>query len=226
MNDNKLNEERERLVDGVIRNHMIWSMGAGFIPIPVADFIAVSAIQLDMIRQMCKVYGLEFKESQGKAIVSSLTSSGLAKLGARAIIKLVPGIGSVIGGVALSIVSGASTFALGEVFKKHFETGGTILDFDVDNLKKIYDDKFEKGKEMARKIKEDQEAGKTTIIDISEEGEIEEISLPRAAHEEDLASDVEADAFRRLRELKELKDAGVLTDEEFMELKKRLIDQI
>ena len=46
-------EIRTSNANSVIKNHMIWSMGAGFIPVPIADLFAVSAIQLDMIRQLC-----------------------------------------------------------------------------------------------------------------------------------------------------------------------------
>ena len=138
--------EREKHADTIIKNHIIWSMGAGLIPVPIVDFFAVSGIQLDMIRQLCKLYEQDFKESEGKAIITSLTGSGLARMGAKAMIKFIPDIGSVIGGVTMAVLSGASSYALGEVFKKHFETGGTFLDFDVKRLKKMYNEKFEKGK--------------------------------------------------------------------------------
>ena len=220
MEEQKLKEERARLSDTVIRNHMLWAMGAGFIPIPVADFLAIGAIQLDMVRQMCKVYGLNFKESEGKAIVSALTSSALAKLGARAIIKIIPGIGSVVGGVALAIVSGASTFALGEVFKKHFENGGTILDFDVERLKKVYDDKFEKGKEMARKIREEQEAGKTTQIKMDDEEEVAEEPIV----ETETTEDSDSQMITKLQNIADLKEKGVISDQEFEILKARILE--
>ncbi|MEJ6807048.1 MAG: hypothetical protein QNK64_03150 [Saprospiraceae bacterium] len=42
----------------------------------------------------------------------------------------------------MKILSGASSNAIVEVFKKHFETGGTFLDFDPDRLNKYYDEKF------------------------------------------------------------------------------------
>ena len=61
--------------DTIIRNHMLWSMGAGFIPVPIADFFAVSAVQLDMIRQLCNVYNIDFKQTQGKAVITALTLS-------------------------------------------------------------------------------------------------------------------------------------------------------
>ena len=149
-------DQKGSLADGIIRNHTIWSMGAGLIPVLIADIFAVSALQLDMIRQLCKVYEVDYEETRGKAIVTSLTSSTLARLGARSIIKLIPGIGSMIGGVTVSLFAGASTYALGEVFKTHFESGGTILDFDPDRLKNMYKDQFEKGKEHAKNWSKEQ----------------------------------------------------------------------
>ena len=71
-----------------IRNHVIWSMGAGLIPVLVADIFAVSALQLDMIRQMCRVYDVDFQETQGKAIVTALTSSTLARCWCRQFDKI------------------------------------------------------------------------------------------------------------------------------------------
>jgi uncharacterized protein (DUF697 family) len=181
----------------IIKNHMIWSMGAGFIPVPIADLFAVSAIQLDMIRQLCKLYGIDFKQTEGKAIISSLTGSGLARLGARAI-KFIPGVGSILGGVTMAALSGASTYALGEVFKKHFETGGTFLDFDTDRLKKYYNEKFEKGKEVAEELRKKQEST-VKAADVSE-------------------------SMEKLKELAEMKASGLLTDEEFEVMKKKIIN--
>lgn len=180
----------------IIKNHMIWSMGAGFIPVPIADLFAVGAIQLDMIRQLCKLYGIDFKQTEGKAIISALTGSGLARLGARAV-KFIPGIGSVLGGVTMAVLSGASTYALGEVFKKHFETGGTFLDFDTERLKKYYNEKFEKGKEVAEELRKQQKEANGNA-DFS-------------------------NAVDKLKELVNMKSAGLLSDEEFEAMKKKII---
>jgi len=190
--------------NSIVKNHMIWSMGAGFIPVPIADFFAVSAIQLDMIRQLCKLYDIDFKETEGKAMITALTGTGLARLGARAI-KFIPGVGSVLGGVTLAVLSGASTYALGEVFKTHFETGGTFLDFDPARLKKYYNEKFEKGKEMAKDIKKDQDEAKDLII-------------------EKKSSTKPMDAVDKLKQIAKLKDDGIITGEEFDKMKKRIIE--
>jgi len=93
---------------------------------------------------------VDFQETQGKALVTSLTSTTIARLGAGSLVKLVPGLGSMLGGATVSAFAGASTYALGEVFKKHLESGGTILDFDPDRLRKYYKEKFEKGKTVTK----------------------------------------------------------------------------
>jgi uncharacterized protein (DUF697 family) len=190
---------RGESANSVIKNHMIWSMGAGFIPVPIADLFAVSAIQLDMIRQLCKLYEIDFKQTEGKAIITALTGSGLARLGARAV-KFIPGVGSILGGVTMAALSGASTFALGEVFKKHFETGGTFLDFDPERLKKYYNEKFEKGKEVAEELRKKQE----TVVKSADTSAIVD----------------------KIKELAEMKAAGILTEEEFETMKKKIIADV
>ena len=224
------NQERLTAADMIIRNHVIWSMGAGLIPVMIADIFAVSALQLDMIRQLCRVYDVNFQETQGKAIVTSLTSSTLARLGAGSVIKLVPGLGSFIGGATVSIFAGASTYALGEVFKKHFESGGTILDFDPDRLRKYYKEKFEKGKKVAKEWqKEGVEVDPFSSPTVSSD---ESFSNPSPASEkqESPKPPVEVveetkDVITRLKELGALKESGVISNEEFEKMKKKLIDE-
>src|SRR5690606_18519129 len=198
--------ERQKHADTIIKNHIVWAMGAGLIPVPIVDFFAVSGIQLDMIRQLCKLYDQDFKESEGKAIITSLTGSGLARMGAKAMIKFIPGIGSVIGGVTMAVLSGASTYALGEVFQRHFETGGTFLDFDPKRLKKMYNEKFEKGKKVAEQIKKEQDR-------------------KREAAEQ--AADVKSSGkmVDKLRELAELRKEGLISEEEFTAMKRKLIGE-
>lgn len=222
--------QKDSLADNIIRNHTIWSMGAGLIPVLIADIFAVSALQLDMIRQLCKVYEVDYEETRGKAIVTSLTSSTIARLGARSIVKLIPGIGSLIGGVTVSIFAGASTYALGEVFKKHFESGGTILDFDPDRLKNVYKDKFEKGKERAKewgkeKMEDMNESSSPIVVENEEVVENTEDDLIVKNDSAAQAVSDNMDPIAKLKEIGELKAAGVITDEEFQKMKKKLIDE-
>ncbi len=213
----------------IIRNHVIWSMGASYVvPLPIADVFAVSALQLDMIRQLCRVYGLDFAETQGKALVTSLTTSAMTKAGARSLIKLVPGIGTIVGGVATAVLNGASTYALGESFKKHLGSGGTFLDFDLERLKKMYNEKFEKGKDVAKQWR------KETVEDIVPSPPAPTPSPAPATTPAaqggptppppPAPSAVEADDnISKIRELAEMKAQNIITQEEFDAMKKRII---
>lgn len=191
-----------------IRNHMMWSMGAGLIPFPLADLFTVGAVQLDLIRKLCKIYEVDFKEEEGKAIITSLTTSMLAKVGARTAIKLIPGIGSVIGGVTMSVLSGASTYAVGHAFRTHFEKGGTILDIDLNRIKKVYQEKFEKGKEEAKRYHKKNEPFNAS---------------PQPDQAPSKPSEPSDDVVQKLKDLKELLQEGIITEEEFERMKKKFI---
>ena len=208
----------------IIRNHVAWSMGMGLIPVLMADIFAVSALQLDMIKQLCKVYGVDYKETEGKAIVTSLTGSTLARLGAASVVKLIPGIGTVLGGITVSSFAGASTYALGEVFKKHFSEGGTILDFDPKRLKNYYNSKFEKGKDIAKQVSKEPNVTVTADPELKNEEQLEIIKTPEVTKK---TEEMSAEAMiARLKELDGLRKEGIITDEEFQSMKSKLLDKI
>lgn len=185
-----MNREAER----IIREHIIWSVGAGLVPVPLLDIAAVSAIQLDMLKQLATHYKVRYTESEGKVFLSAMTGSILAKLAANAI-KFIPGIGSVIGGISMSVLSGASTYALGQVAVGHFENNGTFSGIDFDKAKKAFEEHLEKGKEVAADLK-DKKQGQSR------------------------------DVFEKLEKSKELRDKGVISDDDFEAIKERLLNEV
>lgn len=226
------NENPSQRAESVVRTHVVWSMGAGFIPIPFLDSVAVGAIQLDMIRQISHVYGVAFAETQGKAIISSLVGSTLSRLGATALVKAIPVVGSFVGGASMAIVSGASTYAIGQVFKRHFEVGGTFVDFDTSRFQKFYEEQFEKGKDVAEDIKKEEEVKKATE-QATKATERTVIPMESAAVQvtNDTTSNAVANTennndaiIKKLKDLAELKEMGVITEEEFSQMKARLIE--
>lgn len=240
----KGNKHQSQHAETIIRNHVLWSMGASYIiPLPIADVFAVSALQLDMIRQLCRVYDIDFAETQGKAIVSALTTSTMARAGARSLLKIIPVVGTVVGGITTAVINGASTYALGEVFKTHFAHGGTILDFDTERLKKLYREKFEKGKSVAKEWKDEaqttdgapQPAARTepTVTPPPTEppagGKAKKTTAapaPAPAPTDPAPAGPAAlndDAIRKIKELAEMKAQNIITDEEFEAMKKRII---
>jgi uncharacterized protein (DUF697 family) len=168
-------------------------MGAGLMPIPLFDIAAVTAVQIDLLKQLADNYEADFSNEMGKTFVTALTGGTFARIGA-SLLKTVPGIGTLIGGVSMSVMSGASTFAVGQVAKRHFETDGNIVNVDLDFARNAYDDAFEKGKQIVSDLK---------------------------GHEAE-----SKDIYKSLERLGELRDKGVITDEEFETKKQELLERL
>lgn len=131
---------KERNAEKIISTHVLWSLGAGLMPLPLFDIVAVTAIQVDMLNQLADEYDADFSDSTGKAFVAALTGVTFARIGA-SILKVIPGVGSVIGGLSMSAMSGASTYAVGHVAKEYFATGADLSNVDVDKAKEAYSQK-------------------------------------------------------------------------------------
>lgn len=181
----------------IIKNHVGFSLGAALVPFPGADLLAVSAVQLNMLRQLAKLYNVSFFDTLGKNVVSAIAGGGVARLGA-SLIKALPGVGTVIGEMSMPVLSGASTYALGKVVANHFQKGGTLEDLDFKTAKQEYTDEMDTGKKVADEVRQEK-------------------SAPKSDSDE---------TIDKLRKLAELRDQGVITGEEFQELKDRLLAQL
>ena len=140
----------------LVKKYMWWSMGAGLIPVPLVDIATVAGVQLNMLNELSKVYGVKFSKNAGKSIISaligSLSAEALSKSHLTSMIKSIPVIG-IIGSVSMPLFSGATTWAIGKVFIQHFATGGTFLDFDPKKVKEYFMNMFKQGQEIASNLK-------------------------------------------------------------------------
>ena len=159
--------------DQIIKKHVIWALGAGLIPVPVIDFTAVTAVQIDMLSQLARLYDVEYSASAGKTFVAALTGTTFAAIGA-SLIKFVPGIGTVLGGVSMSIMSGASTYAVGKVTAMHFESGGNLFDIDMKAAKKAYSEAYEEGKEVASELEKNKDRAQDVYESLEKLGKLKE----------------------------------------------------
>jgi uncharacterized protein (DUF697 family) len=192
--------------DTIIRNHVVMAMSAGVIPVLIADVIAVTAMQMDMVRQLSDIYGIAYEKNRTKAIIGSLTATALARVGARSLVKVIPGVGWLLGGISVSVFAGASTFALGKVFKKHLESGGNLMDFDPKGMKQFYRDVFQKAKDM--------------IPHWTKDTPEEEKTKPS---EQPMPSQT---IMASLRELADWRERGLLTETEYQRLKEKLLSGV
>lgn len=190
--------------DDIIKNHVGYAVSAALLPIPMADLAAVTAVQLNMLRQLAGIYNVRFMDSLGKNVITALVGSGLARIGASAI-KLIPGVGTVIGELTMPILSGTSTYALGRVVAKHFEKGGTFEDLDFTIARRRYNEEMEEGKKVAQDMaKNEAQKPKET---------------PNTAQNGD-------DIVEKLKKLAILREQGILTDEEFRDMKTKLLEKL
>jgi uncharacterized protein (DUF697 family) len=125
--------EREQLAANLVNRFAVWSGAAGLIPVPGLDIATVAGVQLQMLRRISKVYNVSFSENRGKALIASLAGSlipATSGLGAASLLKAVPIVGTLTGGLVMPVLSAGATYAIGKAFMQHFESGGTLLDFN------------------------------------------------------------------------------------------------
>lgn len=205
----KPQEILDQRAEDIIRNHVLLSLGAGLVPVPLLDLVAVTAVQLDMCRMLSKNYDVEFKEELGKSVISSLAGTALARYGA-SLVKTIPGIGTILGGISMSALSGGTTYAIGQVFKRHFGGGGDLFNVDLDSAKEIFAEELERGKRVAEEL---------------EKMRSRETQGPKTK-ESKSTSTKGKEIFHKLEKLADLRDKGVITDEDFQTQKDRLLEQL
>jgi len=143
----------------IIKNYAFRSSMTGFIPIPLVDTISLMGVQRFMLFRLSKLYGVPFKKSLAKITLTTLMSGVAPRVASSfvaSVLKLIPGVGTLGGGASMAILGSASTYAVGKVFQKHFESGGTLNDFDPEASKERFEAELEKGVEIAASIKSDQ----------------------------------------------------------------------
>jgi len=152
----------------IIHRNVLWSLGAGVVPVPLFDLVALTGVQLKMLKELSDLYEVGFFESTAKKLIGTLASSlGGVTLGiaaAASITKFIPVIGSALGVVAVPITAAAFTHATGRVFLMHFESGGTFLNLDPDKLRAHFRREFDKSKETVTRIKAEEQQPKVASV--------------------------------------------------------------
>ncbi|WP_446012087.1 YcjF family protein [Candidatus Electrothrix sp.] len=125
-------------------------MAMGLVPFPLLDLAALTALQLKMLHRLSGIYGVEFKANLGRSASTSLVG-GLAPVASAAPVaaslsKFIPGVGHVLSYGTLVALNGASTYAVGQVFARHFSSGGTFFTFDPETTRDYFTEQYEKGK--------------------------------------------------------------------------------
>jgi uncharacterized protein (DUF697 family) len=126
-------ETKEEMASKLVDRFAIWSGVAGLVPIPVVDLLAVGGLQVQMLRRLSQIYDVEFSANRGKALIAALAGTMIpatSGMGAASALKGVPIAGMLAAAFVMPVLSAGATFAIGKAFIQHFESGGTLLDFN------------------------------------------------------------------------------------------------
>ena len=145
---------RKTEAQSIVKNNIITSMASGLVPIPLFDIISLTNIQFHMVQALAEHYEVPV-DNISRSLITSLISGTLpviSVLGAGSLLKSIPGIGSLAGSGSVSVISGAISYAVGQVFIRHFEQGGTLNDFSPGSARSYFGEQFKAGKVIARDL--------------------------------------------------------------------------
>ncbi len=90
--------------------------GAAFIPIPFSDAATLVPIQLGMMAKIAQLYTIKFDRAALMAIASTTAATSAGRATFAGLLKMVPGAGSVAGGVVGAGVASTFTYAMGQAW--------------------------------------------------------------------------------------------------------------
>lgn len=116
-----------------------WIMGAGAssaavgaLPIPGADFVPLTTIQVGLLIKLSTLYNKPVSKENAKELIIATVIGNIGKTVFRQIVKVVPAAGVVVG----ASVAGATTMALGYAVKYMHEND---IELNADQLKAVYE---------------------------------------------------------------------------------------
>lgn len=132
----------------IVKRNMLWSAAAGVVPVPALELIAITAIEVKLVKELAEHYDTSFRKDLAKtavlSLVGSLGSIAIGKMIALSSLRIIPVLGQLVAAVSVPGMAAAITYAIGKVFVSHFEAGGTLLDFDPAKMRDFFRAEFAK----------------------------------------------------------------------------------
>jgi uncharacterized protein (DUF697 family) len=124
---------------------------------------ALKAVQLEMLKRLFQRYETSYSASEGEAMISVLTGSYPERY-VKALVRAIPLVGQIFWDNSETILAGASTYALAQIAVLRLESERHFSELYVRAVKQVYNEEFEKGKEIALKL-ENEESRDVLFID-------------------------------------------------------------
>lgn len=158
-------EEKKRYAQAAVATATAAAFGEGFSPIPFSDCALLIPTQVAMIASITAVFGLDINKSLITAFVSSTFGAGGATVAGKTMVsnllKLIPGAGTIAGGLISGTTAALLTTAMGEayillmeaVYNGEIKSSEIGTDTGKTKMKELFKDRV-KAKRPSRKIKE------------------------------------------------------------------------
>lgn len=118
-------DAKKKRAQAIVAASVTAAFGEGFAPVPFADAAMLVPTQVTMLASITAVFGLNISKSLLTCFVSSTLGAGGATILGRTIasnlLKLIPGVGTAVGGTISGATAGLLTTALGEAYIKLLE---------------------------------------------------------------------------------------------------------
>lgn len=111
----------------------------GAAPIPGADFVPLTTLQVGMLLKLSALYGKKVTKDRAKELIIATVVGNIGKTAFRQIVKVIPGAGMVVA----ASVAGSMTVALGFAVRYMYEND---MDLTPETLKKVYQMYLKKSK--------------------------------------------------------------------------------
>jgi uncharacterized protein (DUF697 family) len=161
-----VSDDRTASAERIIQDHVLLAVASGLVPGPGLDLVAAFTVQLTMLKRLSTLYDIPFRQDAAKSTVTALFGTlggaGAAAIAGASFLKFIPIVGTAVGIAGTSVAFGAFTYAIGKVFLRHFESGGTFIDLDPRSYREYFREMNIRGRKVAA---EKQEAAKTTTTE-------------------------------------------------------------
>jgi uncharacterized protein (DUF697 family) len=145
--------DRHSEASRIVSSALGWSAAAGFVPVPILDVAALAAVQAKMVMDLSALYGEKSSNELARGVVSVLLGTlapfKLTEIALVSGAKAIPVVGTIMGALSMAGFGTAATYAIGKVFVRHFERGGTVGSLDAESVKEDLKAEFAKAAEKA-----------------------------------------------------------------------------
>lgn len=118
-------KQKIKYARGIVATTVTASFAQGFVPVPFADAALLVPTQVTMIASITVAFGLKVDRSIITAFISTILGTTGATIAGRTIVanlfKLLPGVGTVVGGMITGGTAAVVTTALGEAYIRLLE---------------------------------------------------------------------------------------------------------